>query len=147
MGKFAKELQMRGEGSSLETVARDLMERQWEQLVGRAADGVRRGQDNAALTVGTLQACCINDWLLHDLLELIRETHDCPVEQLRPVIRQRIGERTFFDDSGDSAGEWDRSALLEQELNVLVDVLEQVRQHALECGEWSEAPVAPQMFG
>lgn len=82
-----------------------------------------------------------------ELLELLADQHDQPAMQLRATIRRLIVERHFACESGDSIFEHDQDETIEAQVDLVVRVLERVRQRALHCGEWSEAPVTPQMFG
>ena len=86
-------------------------------------------------------------WLLHDLLSLLSEAHDRPVHCLAPMIRQIIVERVFNDDSGDTVVDRDLLSRIDQQVDIFVRVLEQVRRYAIESGQWSDTPSTPYMFG
>jgi len=86
-------------------------------------------------------------WLLHDLLSLLSETHDRPVHCMAPMIRQIIVERVFNDDSGDTVVDHDLLSQIDQQVDIFVRILEQVRRYAIESGQWSDAPAISYMFG
>lgn len=136
---------------TLQQAARQLLDTRWRQLLAKhpaclADEEARLRRTNTSLA-GSLQACCITNWLLHDLIELIAQSHDRPVAELAPIIRQRINDQSFVNDCvGRLSGPlWQQ--LVECQVDLLVDVLEHVRQIALARGLWSDAPVPQQMFG
>jgi hypothetical protein len=94
-----------------------------------------------------MRAKCPVWWLVPELLRLVEELADEPVQSLRPIIRQRLAEQEFVDDCGDSVVERADEQYLDQYADRLVHVLEKVRQRALARGEWSQMPMTPQMFG
>ena len=69
-------------------------------------------------------------WLLPRLLELVMHNHGRPVEALAPTIRQLLHEQTYANVGGDCA---DCAALdesLDDAVDLMLDVLRQVRKHA-----------------
>ncbi|MEE9211756.1 MAG: hypothetical protein V3U29_03785 [Phycisphaeraceae bacterium] len=96
---------------------------------------------------GTEQDDWVVSWLLPDLLALVAESHGQPVQRIAPLIRQLIIEKTFVDECGDCVMDAEHLRQVEQQVKTIVRVLEKVRRKALARGEWSNAPVTPQMFG
>ena len=127
--------------ASLETIARELFVREWEK---EHREGTYLGssvrQRSCALPQSTM-------WVLHDLVQMIAESHDRPVHQMAPMIRRLIAEQNFADDCGDPIISADREAQIDLQVDVVLRVLEQVRDLALDQGLWSNAPMVPQMFG
>lgn len=81
------------------------------------------------------------------LLELLAECHDRPAHYFTPTIRRQLIEHCFIIDNGDDMDKQERVVSLEQQVQMLVRVLEQLRQTLLRQGQWSDAPVTPQMYG
>lgn len=141
--------------SMLEAVARDVFEQELHQAArGRAAGrGARRPGSSTNAEVddfdfndAATQVCPVS-WLLPELLQMIAERHDEPVSYLRPSIRQLIRERVVMYACAAGMSLAAADELLEQQVDLLVRVLEQVRRQALACGEWSEMVAGPEMFG
>ena len=86
-------------------------------------------------------------WVLHDLVKLVAECHDQPVEHLEPAIRRIILEQESADIHGDNVVDALSRARMERYVHAVMEVLEHVRQQAVESGQWSDAPVTPLMFG
>jgi hypothetical protein len=122
--------------SLLESVARDALEAE-----------IHQAQETTGSPGPANMQVCPVWWLIPDLLQLIGERHDEPVILLRPSIRRLIRERAGIYACGAGMSEAAADELLEQQVDLLVRVLEQVRQQALDCGQWSEISPAPQMFG
>jgi len=86
-------------------------------------------------------------WMLDDLLPLLQEYHDRPIMDLGPLIRQLVMEKDFADGCGDRVIDDEYVAQLDLRVDLIITVLERVRLRCIEDHEWSDAPVAPQMFG
>lgn len=86
-------------------------------------------------------------WALDDFLGLLEEFHDQPVQGLRLMIRRVVIERAFLDHTGDSMSSPMHGLSLERRVDQIVLVLEKVRQHALDRGQWSDQPSPPLMCG
>lgn len=90
-------------------------------------------------------------WALDDLLGLLAENHDQPVEALRPMIQRVVAEHTFMDYTGDSmasaTGDESVQSPLDCQVDQIVIVLEKVRQHAVSRGQWSDLTAPPLMCG
>lgn len=126
---------------SLEMIARELFEREWEREHREGAlSGAAASQKMCALPRSTM-------WVLNDLVQMVAESHDQPVHQMAPMIRRLITEQNFADECGDPIIDADRVAQNNLQVEVVLRVLEQVRDLALTQGLWSNAPMAPQMFG
>lgn len=114
---------------SLEDTARELFQREW------AKQGFSYGPRLTAL------------WVLHDLVEMVAAAHDRPVRELEPVIRRVITEQSFVDECGDTVMDGQGKEVIERQVQVILRVLESVRQESLASGRWSDVPLTPQMFG
>ncbi|MCX5662535.1 MAG: hypothetical protein NTW19_22870 [Planctomycetota bacterium] len=106
----------------LEDVARELLQKQ--------ADG---GADLAAL--------------LPELIGLLEEGHDQPVDHLAPMIHRRILERSFVDENGDSVLDESLLADIDTQTKQALSLLQGVQTEAMSRGIWSSAPVTPLMCG
>jgi hypothetical protein len=126
---------------TLEELAEELLETEW-QCPGPGVKGRRAGRE----AVATLEPHSLH-WLVHDLVELAAQTHGRPIADLAPMIRQRIADQHFIDETGDSVVAENIEEQVDRQVQAVIRVLEQVRQAALRRGEWSEAPVVPEMFG
>jgi hypothetical protein len=124
----------------LERTARDIYEQEWDRLQ-RVAD-TRLDDEPSPLQV------CPGPWLLRDLLQLVADSHDQPIDELEPRIRRLILERNFIDENGDPCQDLLRRRAIDLHVTLLVRVMHRVRDVAMqEQGEWSNVPAAPQMFG
>lgn len=92
----------------------------------------------------TYEVCPVS-WILPGLLELVAECHNEPASHLRSAIRQLLMERAFAFQTGMAPKE--QAAWLDHETDVLIRVLERIRQQRLECGDWSDLPACQEMFG
>lgn len=86
-------------------------------------------------------------WVLHDLVEMVAAAHDRPVRELEPMIRRVITEQSFVDECGDTVMDCQDMEMVECQVQVVLKVLESVRQKAMASGQWSDVPLTPQMFG
>lgn len=82
----------------------------------------------------------------NDLLGLLAEFHDQPAQKLRSMIRRIVIERMYMNHTGDSMAN-PQMPSLDRQVDYIVSVLEQVRQHAVQRGQWSEQPAPPLMCG
>ncbi|MEM9415810.1 MAG: hypothetical protein AAGA29_10085 [Planctomycetota bacterium] len=101
--------------------ARELL----DDAVHRRADAAAPGGTDAVY----LQASPVA-WLLPRLLELVMRTHDQPVEQLGPTVRQLLLEQTYANVGGDGVDCAALDASLDDAVELMLDVLRQVRAHA-----------------
>lgn len=123
---------------ALERAARELYDQEWQRH--------RRTPRAAAGPDPSLQVCPVG-WLLHDLLRLIAEGHDRPVRELEPMIRQLIVEKNFCDETGDVCLDDQQRRSIDDYVDVLVRVLERVREQAVASGAWSSLPASAPMCG
>jgi hypothetical protein len=132
---------MSAAASSFERIAWSIIEREWEsiQTDWDASSSVTGGGPGPDL--------CPVSWLLHDLLALVADAHDQPIEDLAPRIRQIIIERQFINENGDTCLDAHQRDLLEAHVAKFVQLIDRVRRLARHEGEWSNVPVTPQMFG
>jgi hypothetical protein len=86
-------------------------------------------------------------WVLHDLVGMVAAAHDRPVRELEPMIRRVVTEQNFVDECGDTVMDAQGIKMIERQVQVILKVLESVRQQALASGQWSDVPLTPQMFG
>ena len=121
---------------AMETSARDLLRREWYRL---------SEMDFAADPTGARE--CPALFILPEIIELIQEAPDQPVQHLAPVIRRLLVEREFIDGNGDSVIGGDVQEAIDRQAGLVVGVLEQLRRDGVDQGRWSEHPAAPLMFG
>lgn len=121
---------------SMERWACELFDTEWRRL----REG---GTSPSELSAAT----CPPAPVLRDLLQLLMETHDRPASDLRPLIRRLFLEKSFVDSNGDTCVDEGQQRLIERQVEVLVRVLEAVRQSALTSGQWCTRPAATPMFG
>ena len=126
--------------SSLESAARELIDLELQRLALRSAS-TREPPLTDEIDVSFVAG------LLPDLLALVAEKHERHVRHLAPAIRQMICDRTFLDECGDCVVNIDNEQLIDRHVQLIVVVLEKVRLIALAHGDWSNAPVTPQMCG
>ncbi|MEX0774268.1 MAG: hypothetical protein WD042_01000 [Phycisphaeraceae bacterium] len=86
-------------------------------------------------------------WVLHELIGLVEEFHQIPVVQIEPTIRKLIVEQSFVDENGDCVFDADSQVEVDRQVEMIVRVLERVRQQALAVGTWCEAPLTEQYVG
>ena len=90
-----------------------------------------------------LGAC--GEQLLRRLLHLMAESHDRPACILRPVVQRCLDEVDFIDAAA-AAKDHDLEHR-DQLIDLILGVLEQVRQIGLRRGVWSMHDAAMPMFG
>lgn len=92
-----------------------------------------------------LQVCPLR-FMLRELLMLLAERPDPPVDELRPLVRRLVLERNFMD-CGDACGASTRHTALDHHVDLALRVLARVRQLAEQRGERCHLPAAPLMCG
>ncbi len=85
--------------------------------------------------------------VLPELIALIEREHDQPAMHLARTIRLRLMDYSFINDAGDHCHDAAALQRVDEAVELLTEVLEQVRQRGIADGRWSDAPVTPQMFG
>lgn len=130
----------------LEEIARGLLE---DATAGPPTAGSERMGPRMPPTPPPADAWSGSDllWVLPELLELLEDAHDQPVDHLAPMIRRRLLEQSFVDENGDSILEATLQADVDAQTRLLLHVLERVRAAAHEHGVWSDAPVTQLMCG
>ena len=123
--------------SSLLVYARDQLRREWWLL----------NRPNAAPCGRRAEEQCETCDLLADMLDLLAETCDHPVQARREAIRRMVRQHRFVTESSDPSGAARDDVGIQQELDILLRVLEKVRQRAVAQGMWCTAPVTPLMCG
>ena len=123
--------------SSLHMMANEVLESEWQRFVSRK-------QSSNSMSVFDI---CSLRWLLPDLVQMIQQSHERPVQELSPTIRCLLVEQHFADDNGDNVIDVQEEALVNEMVDLLVRVLLKVRAQAIHVGQWSDAPVTPIMFG
>ncbi len=82
---------------------------------------------------------CSHETMRCELIGLVHEFHHQPTESLTTMIRQRLLEMRFIDDTGDSVVGGPQQELVELEVTILVNALEKMRNRALQRGIWGQA--------
>lgn len=126
---------MTWEVASLEPQARERFQREWEALSHEWTEAADGGTGCPAL------------WVLPELLNLVCEQRDRPVQEMTPMVRRLIVEQSFVDENGDSIFDARARSQVEKQVEVIVRVLESIRQEALSDGRWSNVPLADMMYG
>lgn len=125
--------------AALEPLALEIFQKEWRQCLPAhcEATGLQRSdvQDSPLL------------WILPNLVQLVAERREEPVDQLEPTIREIIAEQDFTDDCGDGVVSDRHDAVMDFYVCVVTRTLQQLRQHAIRCGAWSDAPAPIGMFG
>ena len=124
----------------LEAVARDLFEQEW------AREREREDREDEGGGIMQAEACPIV-WIIPELVDLVAGTRDRHVKSLEPVIRRRVRDLSFINESGDPFAEEERQRSIDRQIKVMTRVLSQVKGLAVSRGQWSDVPVTPQMFG
>ena len=125
--------------ATLERLAQDYFSHRWQRAVSA------RGQFSRLQ--GIDRRTCSLRRMLPELIRMIAENPEQPAQQFEGTIRCLVAEQDFVDDSGDLVVDTRHEAVVELYVSVFVEVLEHVRRHAIAVGQWSDTPVAPQMFG
>lgn len=124
---------------SLSRLARQMMEMEWEKTV--------HGSDRDPLGVRSASDRCPALWVIEDLLAIVAEQRHEPVSGLRSMIRRVLTEQHYVDDNGDTMLDQIVSGGSEKQLDLVIDVLERVKQLALATGEWSDGDAVVPMCG
>lgn len=124
---------------ALGTIAAEELERGWQRMKARLKEG---GQPLYAEKMGEPPM-----WLLPELLAIVEEFHDRPVEEIAPLIGRLVVDQEFVDHNGDAIPDSLDPQGVRQRVVMLVEVLERVRRQALEQGLWCSVPVTPLMCG
>jgi hypothetical protein len=114
--------------------ARNLLYREWGKLCGDASSN-------------PICAMMPTEAMVHEMVDLLAETHEQGVEELRSAIHSRLFDSLFVDDGGDSMVLDDLLDEVESHVTFWVSLLKEVRDYAIRQGLWSDAPITPQMFG
>jgi hypothetical protein len=79
------------------------------------------------------------------LIELMESAHNRPMSDSRDAIRSVVADYCMRGDLGEmhEGG----SVMLEVHVKLLVKELEKCRRVRIDKGNWSDAPIPPQMFG
>lgn len=123
---------------NLDSVAQQMLAREWHKLAERDASGG---------LVPPSDGLCLLRKVLPEMVRLAEYAHDRPMASLEPEIRQRLLEGSFNDENGDTSCDEPEIANIDRDVQLIVRVLEAVRTEALACGYWSDAPVTPLMCG
>lgn len=118
----------------------NVIEDRWQQ--SHATSGGSSG-NHATATVETGPAL----WILPELLDLLSNHPDRPIEELAGHIRRMLVDREFVDDNGDTCVSTAHSEIIELQVRLIVEVLQDVRRNARQHGQWCGCPSCPQMFG
>jgi hypothetical protein len=127
--------------------ARQALLRRWHTLENRwqnshaSSSGIAGNHSTA--TVETCPAL----WILPELLDLLSNHPDRPIEELASQIRRMLVDREFVDDNGDTCVSTAHTESIELQVRLIVEVLQDVRRNARQHGQWCGCPSCPQMFG
>ena len=102
------------------------LEKQAEQLLAELRRLERTSHDPSNRRC--VAVVSIDQSIMEQLLKLVSEPMDQPVESFRPMIRRIIVERVFVEESGDTAVNPDFDEHVDTEVDRLVGVLHQSRQ-------------------
>ena len=122
--------------ATLEPLAREMIEEEWRRLHRE----LHWRHSGCVLTEPPLH-------LVPDLLRMIDDHHDKPVRSLAPTVRELLNQQHFIDVNGDSILGFDMLSELERQTEIVLCVLERVRQRAFDSGQWSDAPMTTQWAG
>lgn len=109
-----------------------------KQLI-EALEQACSGLEASSATLDELSQLAQHECLRWELIDLMQEFHHQPADELAGMIRQRLVELRFVEETGDSVAESPREQALDLEVKVLVNALEKMRRHALEKGLWGQA--------
>ena len=118
------------------------------QCLRRAPNG--RGQTDTTAVMQRRQRAIeptMVDWLLPELVRMIEQDDHQPVSFHEPVIRRQLLEQSFISEAGDNFFGPDIQDSVDEIVEMLVDLLEEIRRQAISQQQWSQVPLAPQMFG
>ncbi len=101
----------------LESMAEVLLQRECNRACQRCPD-CSAGPD--------LTAC---RWLVPELVRLLVEFPDTPVEALRPMVRRIVVEQVFAGENGDSLVGPARDSELDDEVHLALRVMERLRRY------------------
>jgi len=134
--------------ASLEDLARQFFELEWKRNNKRRnTTRYSRGVDEYGYSQNQTDETCPVSWLLPELLELVSEDHNRPVLELEPVIRRVVLENEFVGACPGVVVNEHHDDIIDLTVKMIVRSLEKVRRHALQRGEWSDAPITPLMCG
>lgn len=116
--------------------AKDLWNAEWSKAA----------RSRKAAPVNAMLHTCPSPTMIETLVDLLAEDPSRSVAELEPIIHRMLFESQFVDEGGDSVI-LDAFDSLDVQAQLLVRVLEEVRQLGLREGLWSTEPVTPMMFG
>jgi len=117
--------------NSLNQMARQLMRKEWATACEGSGPAFPLPEDR----------------FLDDLVALAASEPAKQIKDFEGTIHRMVMETHFVNDSGDSMILDDMFEEVDAQVKAIVRVLERVRRHALNSGQWSAAPVSPPMFG
>lgn len=127
--------------------ARNALLRRWHVMEDRWHSGQATISNISGNQSNAVAESCPALWILPELLDLLSEHPDRPIDELSSHIRRMLVEREFVDDNGDTCVSRTHAELLELQVRLIVDVLQDVRRNARQHGQWCGCPSCPQMFG
>lgn len=128
---------------NVEYLAREMILRRWPVIEDQWRVKTRRADQRSAIDVENCPAL----WIVRELLDLLGEKPHHPARDLGPQIHQMLQEQEFVDENGDSCVLPEHEGYLQEQVNLIVGVLEDVRRIARSRGEWQDELSPPQMFG
>ena len=79
------------------------------------------------------------------VLALLHDHHDAPVSRNEPAIHRIISDRCLTGAGG--AMHFEHAESIDRHVRLFIRELNKLMHVQLKRGEWSDAPVPPQMFG
>ena len=86
-------------------------------------------------------------WIVHDLVGIMVEFRDRPMQQAAPIIHQFLVEQQFVDENGDNVIDTSQQDEVDQHVQRVVGILEDIRRQMSDQGIWCDQAPAPIMFG
>jgi ketopantoate reductase len=114
--------------------ARNLLYREWGKLCGNAS-------------TNPICAMMPTEAVVREMVDLLAETHEQGIEELRSAIHSCVFDSLFVDEGGDSMVLDELLEQVEAHVTFWISLLKEVRDYAIRQGLWSDAPITPQMFG
>lgn len=126
-----------------------LLHEEWRRMVPAARPGAAKAPASDKKRRDTPQPHELSPVVavLPQLIRLVNECSDRPVNKFRPMIKRLILEQLFMEVGGDAVIDPHHNVQVKHYVELTVRVLARLRRQGLPHDEWSDMPVTPQMFG